>query len=75
MTQPTEPIEFSVAADELVDRFPGHNEVSSEILEKLHTICTTTAAANSTTEHGRDWWPLAMHWALDGKTPRAPGAV
>ena len=75
MTQPTEPIEFSVAADELVDRFPGHNEVTSEILEKLHTICATTAAANSTTEHGRDWWPLAMHWALNGKTARAPGAV
>lgn len=75
MTKPTEPIEFSVAADHIVNRFSGNNEVNAQVLHELQAICTTSTSAESTTEHGRDWWPLAMHWALNGKTPRAAGAV
>lgn len=75
MTQPTEPIEFSVAADDIVDRFSGNNAITAAVLNELQAICETTSSAESTTEHGRDWWPLAMHWALSGKTPRTPGAV
>jgi alkyldihydroxyacetonephosphate synthase len=26
-------------------------------------------------EAGRDWWPLALHWALEGRVPALPGAV
>ena len=75
MTQPTEPIEFSVGANEIVDRFPGNNDVTTEVLNQLSLICLTSSSAETTTTHGRDWWPLAMHWALEGKTPRSPGAV
>lgn len=75
MTQPTEPIEFAGAADDIVNRFAGNNDLSAVALDALNAICATTTDAQSTAEHGRDWWPLAMHWALQGKTPRRAGAV
>ncbi|MEY4025101.1 MAG: hypothetical protein RL438_614, partial [Actinomycetota bacterium] len=75
MTQPTEPIEFSVAAHEITERFSVTPALSTAVLEELQKICTTSVDAQSIAEHGRDWWPLAMHWALQGKTPRKPGAV
>jgi len=75
MTQPTEPIEFSVAADDIVDRFSGNNAITTAVLNELQAICETTSSAESTTEHARDWWPLAMHWALNAKTTRRPGVV
>ncbi len=64
MTQPTEPIEFAVAADEITERFTAGSSLSPSALEELHKICTTSAESQSLAEHGRDWWPLAMHWAL-----------
>lgn len=75
MTQPTEPIEFAGAADDIVSRFAGNNDLNAAALAALSTICPTSTDAQSTAEHGRDWWPLAMHWALQGKTPRRAGAV
>ena len=75
MTQPTEPIEFAVAADEITERFTAGSTLSAAVLEDLHKICPTSTEAQSLADHGRDWWPLAMHWALQGKTPRKPGAV
>ena len=75
MTQPTEPIEFAGAADDIVSRFAGNNDLNAAALAALSTICPTSIDAQSTAEHGRDWWPLAMHWALQGKTPRRAGAV
>lgn len=75
MTQPTEPIEFASAADDIVNRFAGNNDLSAVALDALNAICATTTDAQSTAEHGRDWWPLAMHWALQGKTPRRAGVV
>lgn len=75
MTQPTEPIEFAGAADDIVSRFAGNNDLNTAALDALSTICPTSTDAQSTAEHGRDWWPLAMHWALQGKTPRRAGAV
>ena len=75
MTQPTEPIEFSVAANEITERFSAAPSLSAAIFKELQKICTTSVDAHSIAEHGRDWWPLAMHWALQGKTPRKAGAV
>jgi alkyldihydroxyacetonephosphate synthase len=33
------------------------------------------AEVAATPEHGRDWWPLAMKWALDGEVPGLPAKV
>jgi len=70
MTQPTEPIEFAVSADEITERFSGGSTLPTAVLETLRATCATSVEDESLANHGRDWWPLAMHWALQGKTPR-----
>jgi len=45
MTQPTEPIEFAVAADEITERFTAGSTLSPAVLEDLHKICTTSTEA------------------------------
>ncbi len=51
-------------------------EVDSGVLRRLASVCDevdTTGAARA--EAGRDWWPLALHWALRGEVPALPAAV
>lgn len=76
MGKATEPIEFSVAASLVTEKFSGQvNPVSAAALEQLSKICATSVDLADTAQHGRDWWPLAMHWSLAGQTPRRPAAV
>ncbi len=66
-TTPTPPIELSGSAAHLVGvQVP----VSASIAETLAAICPVTVAENNpqaVAELSRDWWPLALHWALHGK--------
>ena len=51
-------------------------EVDDATLERLRGVCaevTTDDAERA--EAGRDWWPLAMTWALQGQVGRRPAAV
>ena len=48
MTQPTEPIEFAGAADDIVSRFAGNNDLNAAALDALSAICPTTTDAQST---------------------------
>ncbi len=51
-------------------------EVDDATLARLRDVCavvTTDAAERA--EAGRDWWPLAMTWALDGQVGRRPAVV
>jgi alkyldihydroxyacetonephosphate synthase len=51
-------------------------DVRDDLLERLRGVCddvTTDAATRA--ESGRDWWPLAMGWALDGEVPGLAAAV
>jgi alkyldihydroxyacetonephosphate synthase len=41
----------------------------------LGAVCPTTDAAAELAEASRDWWPLAMHWALRGEVPALAAAV
>jgi alkyldihydroxyacetonephosphate synthase len=50
--------------------------VPDDVLARLRDACAAvTTDAGSAAEAGRDWWPLAMHWALDGETPARAGVV
>lgn len=44
-------------------------------LERLASICAVDVDAGSLTEAGRDWWPIALHWARLGQVPALPAAV
>ena len=77
MTQATDPIEFVGQTSPIQERL---TEVSSEalspsLMQQLAKICATSTEDQDLADHGRDWWPLAMHWALQGKTPRKPHAI
>ena len=42
-------------------------EVGDDVVRRLGDVCTTvTTDAATLAESSRDWWPLAMTWALDG---------
>jgi alkyldihydroxyacetonephosphate synthase len=76
-TEPTAPIGFSKPAAQLTEHFAGERvPVGDELLLRLRGACSTVDTDDeSLTESGRDWWPLAMRWALLAETPAKPGVV
>ncbi|MHB1090370.1 MAG: FAD-binding oxidoreductase [Ilumatobacteraceae bacterium] len=79
MGQPTEPIEFGTEPAGLTERFVGSGDtissVTSDVFDALESVCETSTNSLDIAQHGRDWWPLAMHWSLAGVLPRRPAAV
>jgi alkyldihydroxyacetonephosphate synthase len=74
---PTPPIEFPTDAGSTSSHFGAAAvAVPDDVLARLRDACAAvTTDAGSAAEAGRDWWPLAMHWALDGETPARAGVV
>lgn len=75
MTIPTPPIPFGGEPDAIGERLPAAIASPLGLIEALATACPTSALEADRAEHGRDWWPLAMHWALRGATVTKPVAV
>jgi alkyldihydroxyacetonephosphate synthase len=72
VTQPTAPIELTGSAS----RFPEPtHQPDSTLIARLAEICATVTSAAETAEASRDWWPLAMHWSLEGSVAQRAGAV
>jgi alkyldihydroxyacetonephosphate synthase len=75
---PTPPIAFGGDAARVRDRVDGPRvEVSDEVREQLiATGAGVSVAPAEIGEASRDWWPLAMIWALDDRvTARAAVVV
>jgi alkyldihydroxyacetonephosphate synthase len=75
--QPTPPIAFGGAgADVRAHLSTPAVAVGDEILMRLRSACAdVTVDADVVAEASRDWWPLAMIWALDGQVAARAGAV
>ncbi len=72
VTAPTPPIELTGDAD----HFAGAAAtVPTDVLDRLAAAAPTSTDVHATAEASRDWWPLAMHWALAGQVPRRAAAV
>lgn len=77
-TSPTPPIELLGRASRLTSTSV---EVPQEALAALASICETiesdadVAADDAVAEASRDWWPLALHWALAGQVPQLAEVV
>lgn len=71
----TEPIEFGTGAAGATSHYPAVAAVPEEHLTEIARICPTDTSHADRAEHGRDWWPLSMRWALAGQTPQIPAAV
>jgi alkyldihydroxyacetonephosphate synthase len=51
-------------------------EVDDKVLARLGEVCADVRTDTATlAEAGRDWWPVAMRWALDGEVPALAAAV
>ena len=74
---PTPVTPVDAAPGDVTDRLPGPRvPVSDGVLARLRSVCaevTTDDAARA--EAGRDWWPLAIRWAMRGTVPARPVAV
>lgn len=71
-TRPTPPIELTGTAS----RLTGHHvEVSPGLIAALADYCEVIVEPTAVAEASRDWWPLAMHWALAGQVPHGAAAV
>ncbi len=76
-TEPTPPIGFGKDHGSLTERLRGPRvEVSGAFLGRLREVCESVDLDDaSLDEAGRDWWPLAIRWALLGQVPARPAAV
>jgi alkyldihydroxyacetonephosphate synthase len=74
--KPTPPIALTDAAT-ATSRFDVSTvEVTDTVLRRLRDACTDVSTDAATlSESSRDWWPLAMHWALGHEVPARAGAV
>ncbi len=51
-------------------------EVGDTLLRALRNACATVETdLDHRAEAGRDWWPIAVHWALRGQVPAIPAVV
>ncbi|MEY2568972.1 MAG: alkyldihydroxyacetonephosphate synthase [Actinomycetota bacterium] len=72
---PTPPI--AIEGDGVRARFASSAvEVDDKVLARIADACADVRTDTATlTEAGRDWWPVAMRWALDGEVPALAAAV
>ncbi|PZS22414.1 MAG: FAD-binding oxidoreductase [Acidimicrobiales bacterium] len=71
------PNELSGPARSVRRRFDGPwVEVDESLLARLRAVCPQVDTDDeSRVEMGRDWWPLATHWAVAGQVPGLPSVV
>jgi alkyldihydroxyacetonephosphate synthase len=71
VTAPTPPIELTGSAS----RWGEPRPLDATVLDALAAVCTTVTDVDAVADASRDWWPLAMHWALAGQVPARAAAV
>ena len=80
MTKPTAPIKFGDG--EVRSRWTTAGSTARDtatdiaaLLRDLAAVCPTSTQPVDLAEHARDWWPLAMRWALQSQVPQLPLVV
>ncbi len=71
MTEPTPPIELT-GTDA---RWRTMVTVDDALIAELSAIAPVVTEAEQVADASRDWWPLAMHWALAGQVPARAALV
>ena len=73
---PTAPIALTDAATATASLAGARVEVTDTVVGRLRDACAVVSTdAAILSESSRDWWPLAMHWALGQHVPALAGAV
>ncbi|MGA1362068.1 MAG: FAD-binding oxidoreductase [Ilumatobacteraceae bacterium] len=74
-TAATPPIEVVPSADAATSHYPPAPALDAADIAAISAVCATDTGAGTRAEHGRDWWPLAMRWSLEGRVPQIPSVV
>ncbi len=73
---PTPPIALADPAATTDHLVATSVEVDDDVLRRLGDVCAAVSTDDALrAEAGRDWWPLAMTWALEGEVGQRPAAV
>ncbi len=77
MTRPIPVTPIDSAPDQVTDRLGGTRiAVDDQLAKRLAEVCDeVTDADEDRAEAARDWWPLAIGWAVDGQVPARPALV
>lgn len=75
--QPTSPIAFGIDPTSVRSRLAVTTvDVDGPTLERLAGACASVSVeAADRAETARDWWPLAMIWALDGEVAQRAAVI
>jgi alkyldihydroxyacetonephosphate synthase len=71
VTRPTEPIELVGTDHRLATAAPLPDGFAATLAD----ACATTTDLTATADASRDWWPLSMHWALQGQVLQRAAVV
>jgi len=76
-TVPTPVTPIDAAPADVTDRILGPRvPVDDTVIERLRGVCAQVALdEGARAEAGRDWWPLAIRWAMRGAVPGRPAVV
>jgi alkyldihydroxyacetonephosphate synthase len=72
---PTPPIELPDAANATARLTGAQFVMTDALLRRIGDACAMSTDPTVLNESSRDWWPLAMHWALGDQVPARAGAV
>ncbi len=71
-TSPTPPIELNGHAS----HFRGEGiDLDDDFVAAVSAICEVVTDDDAVAEASRDWWPLALHWSIDGQVPQLADLV
>jgi len=77
MTQPTPVTPIDAPTGAVTERLGGPRvPVDDTLVARLRDVCATVDVDDAARDElGRDWWPLALRWAMRGAVPARAGAV
>ncbi len=77
MTEPTPVVPLGAEPEAVADRLVAPSvPVTEPVRRRLRDACAVVDDdASSLAEAGRDWWPIAVRWALRGQVPARPAVV
>ena len=77
MTEPTPVTPIDAAPGDVADRLGAPvAPLPAGLLERLSASGATVVTDDAVrAEAGRDWWPIAIGWAVEGAVPQRPHAV
>ncbi|HUC37877.1 MAG TPA: FAD-binding oxidoreductase [Acidimicrobiales bacterium] len=77
MRRPVPVIEVEAEPSKVTERLIAPSApVADSLLERLRSVCAQVDVDDvSRMEAGRDWWPIAISWAVLGEVPSRPAAV